>query len=85
MKIWPVHDAKARFSELLEQCISTGPQLVSKRGKVEAVLVPLSEWERMTANRPKNLKEWLLSDEHYRGDLDIPPRGSLRHRDPPEF
>ena len=74
MKIWPVHDAKARFSALLEACITSGPQSVSKRGKVEAALVPIADWERLVATRPKTLKELLRSDEHYRGDLNIPPR-----------
>ena len=32
MKAWPVHDAKARFSELLETCLREGPQLVTRRG-----------------------------------------------------
>jgi len=31
------------------------------------------------------LKELLLSDEHYRGDLNIPPRGQFRMRPPPNF
>ncbi len=80
MKTWPVQDAKARFSELLEECVSSGPQLVSKRGTVTAVLVPIAEWERLTAKKPETLKELLLSDEYYRGDLNIPPRGKLRRR-----
>jgi len=85
MKTWPVQDAKARFSELLEDCVTSGPQLVSKRGTVTAVLVPIAEWERLNAKRPKNLKELLLSNEHYRGDLNIPPRDWIRLREPPEF
>lgn len=28
MKIWPVQDAKARLSEFLEACATTGPQIV---------------------------------------------------------
>jgi antitoxin Phd len=85
MKTWPVHDAKARFSELLEDCVTTGPQLVSKRGTVTAVLVPIAEWERLTSQKFQTLKDLLMSDDHYRGDLHIPPRGKLRHRKPPEF
>ena len=42
MKTWPVQDAKARFSEFLEACITDGPQIVTKRGAAAAVLVP---WE----------------------------------------
>jgi prevent-host-death family protein len=84
MKIWPVQHAKAKFSEMLETCVSEGPQMVSKRGIVEAVLVPVAEWERLQAAKPLTLKELLLSDEG-RFDLEIPPRGRARRRAPIEF
>ncbi|HJS05261.1 MAG TPA: type II toxin-antitoxin system Phd/YefM family antitoxin, partial [Variovorax sp.] len=47
MNTWPVQDAKARFSEFLEACISEGPQMVTKRGAEAAVLVPVEEWRRL--------------------------------------
>ena len=82
MKAWPVQDAKARFSELLETCLADGPQLVTKRGAEAAVLVPVEEWRRLQqAARPK-LKDLLLSDEA-RGDIPVPPRGRHRRRPPP--
>jgi prevent-host-death family protein len=84
MKIWPVQDAKARFSEMLETCVSEGPQKVSKRGAVTAVLVPIAEWERLQPKRA-TLKELLLSNDYYRGEMDIPPRGTHKHRPPIEF
>ena len=84
MKHWPVQDAKARFSELLDASIKEGPQMVTKRGVETAVVVPVEEWRRLTnANRP-SLKELLLADEP-RFDLDIPPRGRLKHRRPLDF
>ena len=85
MKTWPVHDAKARFSELLEDCVASGPQLISKRGTVAAVLVPIAEWERLQSKHSLTAYELLTSDEFFRGEMDIPPRGTLRHRTPPEF
>ncbi|WP_341237986.1 type II toxin-antitoxin system prevent-host-death family antitoxin [uncultured Limnobacter sp.] len=33
MQTWPVQDAKARFSELLDTCLRDGPQAVSRRGE----------------------------------------------------
>ena len=79
MKSWPVQDAKARFSELLDACIAEGPQMVTKRGTQAAVLVPLEEWRRLqTAARP-SLKELLLSDLG-RSDLLTPPRRLARRR-----
>lgn len=76
---WPVQDAKARFSELLETCLKQGPQLVTKRGVEAAVLVPVAEWRRLSAAARPSLKALLLTDEA-RADLDLPARGRLRRR-----
>jgi antitoxin Phd len=84
MKSWPVQDAKARFSELLETCLKEGPQILSKRGADAAVLVSLKEWERLQRNAKPTLKELLLADEA-RVDLDLPRRGRLRRRAPGEL
>jgi antitoxin Phd len=84
MKSWPVQDAKARFSELLETCLKQGPQIVSKRGADAAVLVPLKEWERLQRSAKPTLKDLLLADEA-RVDLDFPRRGRLRRREPGEL
>jgi antitoxin Phd len=84
MKTWPVQDAKARFSELLETCLREGPQLVTRRGEKAAVLVPAEEWENLNRARQPTLKELLLADSP-RGELNIPPRGRLRRRRPPTF
>lgn len=89
-KVWPVQDAKARFSEMLEASVKEGPQIVTKRGVETAVLVPIEEWRRLkeseiqpTERRP-TLKELLLSDPR-RFELDIPPRGQWKHRPPLDF
>ena len=79
MQTWPVQDAKARFSEFLEACISDGPQMVTKRGAEAAVLVPVDEWRRLQAAARPSLKQLLLSDTG-RVDLLIPPRGSASRR-----
>jgi prevent-host-death family protein len=90
MRHWPVQDAKAHFSEMLEASVKEGPQIVTKRGVETAVLVPIEEWRKLktqaanlSETRP-TLKELLISDPR-RFDLDIPPRGQWRHRPPPDF
>jgi prevent-host-death family protein len=85
MKIWPVKDAKARFSELLETCITEGPQMVSRRGETKAVIVPIKEWERLQSAGKLTPYDVLTSDAFFRGEMDIPPRGKLKHRAPVEF
>lgn len=79
MSTWPVQDAKARFSELLDACMTEGPQLVTKRGADAAVLVPVAEWRRLQAAARPSLKDLLLGDAH-RFELLIPPRGRARRR-----
>jgi prevent-host-death family protein len=84
MKHWPVQDAKARFSELLDASVKEGPQIVTRRGVETAVLVPIEEWRRISKAARPSLKELLLADEP-RFDLEIPARGRLKHRPPPDF
>jgi len=81
MHIWPVQDAKARFSELLDACVSEGPQVVSRRGAETAVLVPIEEWRRLQAAARPSLKQLLLTDVA-RTDMLVPARGKARRRQP---
>lgn len=81
MAVWPVQDAKARFSELLETCVREGPQVVSRRGAELAVLVPIGEWRRLQASARPSLKQLLLAPEG-RSDALVPPRGAARRRQP---
>ena len=81
MQTWPIQDAKARFSELIETCLAEGPQMVTKRGSEAAVLVPVNEWRRLQAAARPSLKQLLLSDQG-RADLVLPSRGHARRRVP---
>jgi prevent-host-death family protein len=80
MQTWPIQDAKARFSEFLDACISNGPQMVSKRGIDAAVLVPLPVWQRMQATSRMTLKELLLSDQGRSDIFSVPLRGKAKRR-----
>ncbi len=79
MDTWPVQDAKARFSEFLQACLTSGPQLVTKRGQEAAVLVPVGQWRQMQANSQPSLKQVLL-DTSARDDLRLLPRGQAQRR-----
>jgi antitoxin Phd len=79
MHIWPVQDAKARFSEFLDACVNEGPQVVTRRGAETAVLVPINEWRRLQAAARPSLKQLLL-DDSTRTDMRVPARGKARRR-----
>jgi antitoxin Phd len=76
---WPVQDAKARFSELLETSLAEGPQIVTRRGEEAVVVVPIDQWRRLQDAARPGLKELLLSD-HGRVEIPLPPRGGQRRR-----
>ncbi len=80
-KKWPVQDAKARFSELLDTALAEGPQIVTKRGVEAAVLLPIEQWRRLEQMTRPDIKELLLASEARTENL-TPPRVSHRHRIP---
>lgn len=70
---WPVADAKARLSELIERALATGPQVITRNGRPTAVIVSAEEWQRKV-RRKGNLAEFFANS---------PLRGSgLRARRP---
>ena len=79
MHSWPVQDAKARFSELLETSLAEGPQLVTKHGKAAAVLVPIRQWDALQSAGKRALKQVLLDPAAPRG-IAVPARGGLKLR-----
>jgi antitoxin Phd len=78
MSAWQVQDAKARFSEMLDNCLNEGPQVISRRGVEAAVLVQIDHWRRLQGDAP-TLKDLLLAD-HARAEISVPPRGRQRRR-----
>jgi len=48
---WLLHDAKARFSELVRRVRSEGPQRVTVHGRDEVVVVSAEEFRRLKGER----------------------------------
>ncbi|CAN5580027.1 type II toxin-antitoxin system Phd/YefM family antitoxin [soil metagenome] len=77
---WQLQEAKARFSQFLDATLREGPQIVTRHGKEEAVLVPIDEWKRLQRKDPKAV---LLASTPIVEDMMIPKRGSYKHRKSP--
>ena len=43
---WQLQEAKARFSEVVNQALSQGPQTVTRRGRAAVVVVAVDEFRR---------------------------------------
>ncbi|WP_156095146.1 type II toxin-antitoxin system Phd/YefM family antitoxin [Nocardia lijiangensis] len=67
---WPLADAKARFSELIDTAEREGPQVITKHGREVAVLVPIEEW-RQKANRSGSFAQFMAESPLRGADLTI--------------
>jgi len=57
---WTLAEAKAKFSLVVEQARSQGPQTITRHGRSAVVLVAAEEWERKT-KRAGNLAEFFAN------------------------
>lgn len=55
MQAWQLQEAKAHLSEVVRLCVKEGPQLLTVRGKDEAILLSKKDYERLTGAKPNFL------------------------------
>ena len=73
---WQLHEAKARFSELVQKAIDEGPQTVSRRGKPSVVVLSAEQYELMQ-KRQLDLKDLLQAVPWHELEIErdkSPPR-----------
>ena len=70
---WTVAEAKAKFSEVLDQAQRNGPQTISRHGRPAAVIVSADEWARKT-RRAGTLAEFLAESPLRQSGLSIARR-----------
>jgi antitoxin Phd len=58
--IWQLQEAKSKFSQVVEEALAQGPQIVTKRGKKTVVVMPFEAYERLT-HPGGSLAQFLLS------------------------
>jgi prevent-host-death family protein len=84
MTKWQLQDAKARFSELIDDTLEKGPQMVTRRGVDTAIVVSVDEWRKLKNEKQLTWKDVLLG-EGPRFDIPLPKRGTGRSRKPLVF
>lgn len=77
-KVWPVQDAKARFSEML-RASEDGPQHITNRGEEKAVLISAEEYRRLKGGKERSLYEIWKSAPKV-AEFKLPPRKRERMR-----
>jgi len=74
--IWQLQEAKNKFSELVEQALRNGAQIVTRHGRRVVVVLPYTDYAKMT--RPEgNLADFLMRSPMAGLELDIDRDRSL--------
>ncbi len=59
MSDWKLHDAKNRFSELVDAALIKGPQRVSRRGRAAVVIVAADQFDAMQSAAAKPRRDFV--------------------------
>jgi prevent-host-death family protein len=69
-RVWQVQEAKARFSELVDEVIHDGYQTISRSGKPVAVLLSTEEFEKLKTDKG-TLVDFFMNAPFPEYDLDL--------------
>lgn len=68
--VWQLQDAKSRFSQVVEDAIQYGAQIVTKHGKNAVVILSFRDYERLLGKK-QSLSRFLQSSPLAGSDLDV--------------
>ncbi|HZF07230.1 MAG TPA: type II toxin-antitoxin system Phd/YefM family antitoxin [Thermoanaerobaculia bacterium] len=69
-KAWTLADAKAHLSEVVDNALKKGPQVITRRGRKAVVVVAAEEWERQ-AQRKGTLADFFAASPLRESGLEI--------------
>jgi antitoxin Phd len=68
--VWQLQDAKSRFSQVVEDAIQFGVQIVTRHGKNAVVVLSYRDYERLLGKK-QTLSGFLKSSPLAGSDLDV--------------
>ena len=70
MKHWQMQAAKNKFSEVIEQALHSGPQIVTIKGMETVVVLSMEEYRKLTHSK-NSLLEFFRNSPLYDVNLDL--------------
>lgn len=67
---WQLQEAKARLSEVIRACQQDGPQEITLRGELTAVVMSEKDFRRLSGDKPSFI-EWIRQSPLVGLDLDF--------------
>jgi prevent-host-death family protein len=52
-RTWQLQEAKNKFSEVVEEAIKHGPQVVTKRGQETVIVIAFEDYQKLVFNQQK--------------------------------
>ncbi len=68
--IWQLQEAKSKFSEVVDRALAQGAQIITRRGRKAVVVLPYSDYERLT-RQGSSLAQFLLASPLAGSELPI--------------
>jgi prevent-host-death family protein len=68
---WQLQEAKSRFSEVIDDALSDGPQVITRRGVETAVVLSFSDYRQLLLGR-KKLSTFFQESPLVDLDIDLP-------------
>ena len=69
-QVWKLQEAKGRFSEVVEEAVKNGPQLITKRGIETAIVLSFADYRKLLL-RQKKLSEFFRDSPLAGANLDL--------------
>lgn len=69
-RVWQIQEAKNKLSEVVEEAIHHGPQVISRRGAEVAVVLSYEEYRTLKKSRT-NLAQFFLESPLRGSNLDL--------------
>ena len=70
-RVWQLQEAKNKLSEVVEEALNHGPQLITKRGVEAVIVLSYAEYRKLTLSQ-KKLSEFFRESPLRSEDLDVP-------------
>jgi prevent-host-death family protein len=69
-RIWQLQEAKNKFSEVVEEALSHGPQVITKRGVETVIILSYTEYRALLAKQ-QTLSSFFRQSALVNADLDL--------------
>ncbi len=76
---WQLQAAKAQFSEVIRRAHANGPQVITKQGKEEVVILPIEQYKRLTerSKQPQSLVQFFAESPLAGVRLDLKRKSDI--------